>query len=155
MSNNMQIRPAARAVVLHNNQLLVMKRNKFGSKYMTLVGGRLEPGEEPEEAVLREAAEETGLELKDPKLVFIEEPASRWGTQYIFLCDYLSGEPKLDLLSEEYESTLGGENTYTPCWISFAELAENGLPFRSERLRNEVIMAINSSFPLSVKRWTP
>lgn len=154
-NNKNMPRPAGRAIVVLNDQLLVMKRNKFGNEYVTLVGGRLEPGESPEEAVLREATEETGLKLRSPKLVFIEEASGSWGIQYIFLCEYVSGVPKLDPLSEEYESTLAGKNTYQPIWYSLNELNENRIPFRTERLRKEILSAIRTSFPLSVKRWTP
>jgi len=52
---------AARAIIIENDKMLLMHRNKNGSKYFTLVGGQLRDGESAEEGVVREVKEETGL----------------------------------------------------------------------------------------------
>lgn len=148
-------RPAARAIVIRGSELLVMHRNKYGSKYIVLVGGRLEPGESAEDAVLREAHEETGLTLVSPRLVFIEEPYGEWGKQHIYLCNYTVGEPHLQIDSEEYASNKKGENTYTPAWYTISELRKAAVPFRSERLRSEILHALEYGFPDTPKQWTP
>ena len=60
---------------------------------MVTPGGRVEEGETPEDTVLREVTEETTVRIANPKLVYVEEPNDgRWGTQYIYLCEYVSGE---------------------------------------------------------------
>lgn len=58
-----QPRMTARAIVCDaEGRLAVMHVEKFG--LYTLPGGGIEPGETPEQAVLREAAEETGWQCK-------------------------------------------------------------------------------------------
>lgn len=147
---------ASRAIVFRNGNLLIVERNKFGRRYRTLVGGRVEPGETFEQALIREVAEETTMTVKNPKHVFDEIVPEFSVIQHIFLCEYVSGEPKLDLSSEEYEIGLAGENTYLPMWMPFEKiLSESGsFPFVTPRLLEEINNAYNSSFPTSVKEWT-
>ena len=58
-------RPAAYGIVVNDDKILLTKqRGKFH-----LPGGGIELGEMPEDAVLREIREETGLEAAYPKLV--------------------------------------------------------------------------------------
>lgn len=80
------MRKAVRAIVIRNDQILVMKRQKFGQLYHTLVGGGIDHGETPEQALRRELYEETGLEIASPQLVYVEEAGDPFGTQFVFLC---------------------------------------------------------------------
>ncbi len=59
--------------VKHNNHTLMLQRGKkagdiHAGKWNGL-GGKLEPGESPEECVIREVQEESGLSITKPKLV--------------------------------------------------------------------------------------
>lgn len=59
------------------------------------VGGKFEAGESPEDCLLREVKEETGLTLKSYKLRGIVTFVSdEWGTEYmhLFTSDYYEGE---------------------------------------------------------------
>jgi len=49
---------------------------RFGANLFVFPGGRLDPGERPRDAAVREAAEETGIELDPEALV----PMTRWVT---------------------------------------------------------------------------
>jgi 8-oxo-dGTP diphosphatase len=149
-------RDAARAIVIKNDKLLVMKRYKPGKgNYVVLLGGRIEEGETPEQAVVREVREESTVEVASPRLVFIEEPHKEWGRMYVFVCDYVSGEPILDTASEEYAAQQAGYGTYEPVWVPIADLSQSNIPFRTERLKNELLDAIKLGFPATPKRWTP
>ena len=150
----MNIRPAARAIVLKDGKMLIMKRTKPGRKYMVTPGGRIEDGEKPEETVLREVLEETTVEVSNPRLVFVEEPNDGvWGTQYIYICDYVSGEPKLNPDSEEYQYQKMGYGTYEPLWLVYSELDNSEYPLKSARLGDEIRQALKDGFPDTPKHW--
>ncbi len=58
------------AVIVHNNGIVLIKRRNEPFKgHYALPGGFVEYGETVEEALVREAKEETGLEVKPVKLV--------------------------------------------------------------------------------------
>lgn len=80
------MKKAARAIIIEDNKVLVMQRNKSGNQYYTLVGGRLDKDETPEQALVREVKEETGMDVIAARLVFVEEHPEPYNQQYIFLC---------------------------------------------------------------------
>ena len=55
------MRLRASAVILHNGSVLLIHRRKNGVEYYVLPGGKIELGETPEEAVIRELTEELGV----------------------------------------------------------------------------------------------
>lgn len=147
---------AARAIIIHNDQLLVIRRSKpSGKKYMVTPGGRIEPGEEKIAALLRELAEETMVEIANPRLVFIEDPNSaQYGLQYVFLCDYIGGEPQLHPDSEELVYQAQGHGTYEPMWFPLSKFPSAEYPFLSERLAEEIVKGVQQGFPSEPKQWT-
>lgn len=146
------MRRAARAIVIRNDELLVIDRDKFGKQYLTLPGGRIEMGEQPEEAIRRELREETGLEIGACRLVFVEEAGDPYGTQHIFLCEYINGEPKLSESSEEAAINKLGQNIHTPKWVAINNLDEK--PFVSEELKRRVIAGYSNGFPQEVDHFS-
>lgn len=139
------MRKAARAIILNGDQILVMHRNKFGFEYDILVGGGVEIGESPDQALLREIQEETGVVVSKPQLVFVEQAAEPYGVQYIYLCNYVSGDPALDPNSTESKIDAMGVNRYQPLWRKLTEMET--LPFRSSALKQAIIDGINNGFP--------
>lgn len=144
-------RKSARVIVIHNDKLLVMFRNKFGTKYVTLIGGKVDIGETPEQAALREVREEASLEVANPRLVFIDH-ADFYGDQYIYYCDYVSGEPQLAPGTHEEAINKLGQNLYEPGWLSLSELPN--VPFLSAELQQAIIDATTDGWPEHVVEFT-
>lgn len=138
-------RKAVRAIVIKDNSLLVMHRNKFGHQYYTLIGGGVKTGETPERALVREVREETGLQATHARQVFIEEAGDPYGTQLIYLCVTKDGEVALSPHADEAHINALGQNLHTPMWLPLSELPE--VTFRSERLKEAILDGIKNGFP--------
>lgn len=134
-----------RGIVFKGNSLLVMRRDKFGKQYYTLPGGGVDIGETTEQTLQREMREETGLKLGDARLVFIEDAGEPYGTQYIYLIDYIDGEPQLSPDSTEAGITSLGKNIYQPGWLAVTELTK--VSFISERIRQAILKSLQAGFP--------
>jgi 8-oxo-dGTP diphosphatase len=85
--------------VKHNGKTLMVHRNKkpddiHEGKWNGL-GGKFEPGESPEECVIREVLEESGLSIQDPKLhgllLFTNFKGNDWYV-FVFTAREFSGE---------------------------------------------------------------
>ena len=139
------MKKAVRAIVMKDNALLVIKRNKFGRIYYTLPGGGVDMGENTEQALIREMKEETCLDLGENRLVFIEQSGEPYGTQYVYLVAYAGGEPALDPGSDEAGISALGQNLYEPMWLEVSELPK--VEFVTPRLRQAVLDGIQNGFP--------
>ena len=139
------MRKAARAIVIKDNKLLVMHREKFGNSYDTLPGGNVRGHETPIDALNRELSEEVQLQLANPRLVFIEHSGHPWGDQYHFLCDYVSGEPRIQEGSEEDILNRMGNNLHQPAWVPLDQLS--GREFRTKELQQHILAAVQNGWP--------
>lgn len=84
--------------VERDGQYLMLYRNKKqndinGGKYIG-IGGHLEHGETPDECIIREAYEETGLKLHNPRLrgliTFVIDDIDEY--TFLYTCDDFDGE---------------------------------------------------------------
>jgi ADP-ribose pyrophosphatase YjhB (NUDIX family) len=139
------MRTTSRAIVLKDDQLLVMDRNKFGQKYIALIGGGLEPGESLEQCLVRELREEAMIEIANPKLVIVEDAGNVFGMQYIYLCQWVSGEPTLSASSQEALISAAGQNMYIPKWMPIQELSSSN--FQPTELKQLLLEMIENGFP--------
>jgi len=137
---------AARAIVIEGNKILVMHRNKHGSQYFTLVGGRVNDNETIEQALVREVKEETGLEVIRARLVFVEEHPAPYNEQYIFLCEVAPHESvAIQDTSEEGFMNRIDINIHKPLWSELSSFSK--LPFRTPQLLDAITEALKKGFP--------
>ncbi len=76
--------------------LLLKRKASHGAGTWCPPGGHLELGESPEECVLREAREETGIEVADARFIAITNDVFPEGKHYLTVWmegTYVSGEP--------------------------------------------------------------
>lgn len=100
MENVMQVRVTG--ILIEGEKLLLVKQ-KVANRNWSLPGGRVENGEMLEEAMIREMREETGLEVKIKKLLYVcDKPDASPSLLHItFLLEKLTGE--IMLPSNEFD----------------------------------------------------
>ncbi|KKW37136.1 MAG: MutT/nudix family phosphohydrolase [Candidatus Giovannonibacteria bacterium GW2011_GWA2_53_7] len=121
----------ASAVLIKDGNILLMHRTKIDRDYFVLPGGSLENGESLEEAVVREAKEETGfdVEIKEKLGEIYDERNER--RHHLFRVEILGGE--LGLGSPEKERNCK-ENGYGLEWHALDHLPSPLYPDHVERL---------------------
>lgn len=142
---------AARAIIIEDGKILVMHRNKYGSEYFTLVGGRAKEGESLEQTLVREVKEETGLDVTKARLAFVEEHPEPYNDQYIYLCEVAPHESiAIQDTSEEAFMNRLDLNTHKPVWVHAGAFAR--LQFRTPQLYNAIKEALRKGFPAEPKK---
>lgn len=96
----------------HGTLLLAHERQPRKEKYWGLLGGRVDPGEEPVQAAKRELMEEAGMESDDWKLLMTVDPIGKidW-TVYIYIArgckkvaaPHLDGGEDIDIHAHTFE----------------------------------------------------
>ena len=146
------MRQCSRAIIIKDNQLLLMKRKQRDKQFYSLVGGAIEPGETPEQALTREVYEETSIEIANPRLVIIEDDGDYYGIQHIFLADYKSGEIAIQDNTDESRDNQQGDNTYQPQWVNLSELGNTSL--LPSELKQSILQGLTGGFsdqPIKLK----
>lgn len=83
------------AIIIRNNEIL-LARHTYGRGIGKLIipGGYIKQGETPEEAVIREVQEETGITIKPLEIAGIRFNRKDW--YVIFTAEYISGQAQSD-----------------------------------------------------------
>lgn len=110
-------------VVLLQDDRILLARHKCGDRsYWVLPGGAVEEGETPEEAAVRELREETALEIRVERLLFVDEPRRDGeivikSPRYTFLGQAVGGA----LCSQEDREGGHAEKGFLAgtCWMPF------------------------------------
>lgn len=113
------------AVFIINPQtraILLIHRFRAGQEYYTLPGGKIEAGETPEEACVREAKEETSLDITLKEKVAVMHNLGR--TEHYFLAGSFSGEVALGGPEKEHQNA---ENQYHLEWVEGSQLGQINL----------------------------
>ena len=88
-------KPAAIAIVFSKDQEKVLLVKRRDVPIWVLPGGGIDMGESPEQAAVREAAEETGVEVEVTRKSCEYFPTNRLGGQtHVFICRAVAGSPQ-------------------------------------------------------------
>ncbi len=120
----------------------VKKKNDVNQDKWIGIGGKFEDGESPEECVLREAKEETGLTLTDYRYCgLVTFVSDRWETEYMHLFHATGWTGTIRECDEGVLEWIGKkELAALPQWAGdriFLRLMDEGGPFFSLKLRYE------------------
>lgn len=108
-------------IVIKDGKVLLIHRFNKGDEYWVFPGGGVEEGETPEQAAVREIDEEAMISVVPKKFLY----HITWDTgeeNFFYLCEYVSGEPRLHPGSVEIEQMKNGEQVFEPLWIEIESL---------------------------------
>lgn len=118
-------------IIIEDNHVLLIRREKNGGLYFVFPGGGIETEEIPEEAAVREAFEELGVHVK---LCGMVDTIQLNGKQYFFRAEILSGKigtGKGDELSKH------DRGSYEPMFVPIQQL--HSLPVFPKEIADKVL----------------
>lgn len=122
------MRKRATAVIIRNEEVLLIRRTKAGREYYIFPGGGVEEGETIEDAVKREVKEETTIEVDSMhKLFFLKVGIPQLDVskekyeheEHVYFVEKYSGSPELSGPEKERASE---QNQYHLEWKPVSEL---------------------------------
>lgn len=118
------MRTRAGIVLIEDNKVALIERHRAGLDYFVFPGGGVDEGESPEQAAVREAMEELGVEVViRQKVAEIQIETSR---QIYFLVERVAGEFGTGRGEEFTDSDPSdpSEGIYVPIWMPIEELSQ-------------------------------
>jgi len=118
------MRIRAGVVLIKDDKVALIERHRAGLHYFIFPGGGVNAGESPEQAAIREAMEELGIEVVIKQKV-AEVQVGRKSRQVYFLVDQIGGEFGTGS-GEEYTDSDPqdpDEGVYIPIWMPIDELS--------------------------------
>ena len=100
-------------LVEDGNKILLQNRVKNDWKGYTLPGGHVEKDESFVDAVIREMKEETGLDIKNPKLVGVKQFPIKHGRYIVFLYK-----------TNEFDGKLQSSNDGEMEWVEYKDISK-------------------------------
>ena len=130
------MRVRAGIVLIEDGKVALIERHRAGLDYFVFPGGGVDLGETSEQAAVREAMEELGVEVRiKQKVAVIHFDQS---TQVYFLVERISGEFGSGTGEEFADADPNDphEGTYFPIWMPMMELStlENVYPVQMAKL---------------------
>jgi 8-oxo-dGTP pyrophosphatase MutT (NUDIX family) len=136
-------------ILIENDRVALIERVRQGRTYYLFPGGTREPGETAEQAAVREAKEELGLDVRLGRLVAIVEFDGN--RQDYFLAETIGGIFGTGD-GAEYDSLPTSEvGSYCPVWIDCGDLANYDVRPRvlAEAVRSGSVLALRQ--PLQIQ----
>jgi 8-oxo-dGTP diphosphatase len=117
------MRVRAGIVLIEENKVALIERHRAGLHYFVFPGGGVDEGESPEQAAVREAMEELGIEVAIKQKV-AEIRIGRNSRQVYFLVEQTNGEFGTGAGEEYTDSDPNDpeEGIYFPVWMPIDEL---------------------------------
>lgn len=119
------MRTRAGIVLIEDNKVALIERHRAGLDYFVFPGGGVDEGETPEQAAVREAMEELGIEVavkqKTAEIYFDES------VQVYFLVERVAGEFGTGVGEEftDADPNDPSEGIYIPIWMPIDELKQH------------------------------
>lgn len=125
------MRTRAGIVLIEDNKVALIERHRAGLEYFVFPGGGVNEGESIEQAAIREAMEELGVDVAiKQKIAIIYFGQS---TQHYFLADKLRGEFGTGAGEEFIDVDINSsEGIYIPIWMPIEELSQHEKVFPAE-----------------------
>jgi 8-oxo-dGTP diphosphatase len=119
------MRIRAGIVLIQDGMVALIERHRAGLDYFVFPGGGVDDGESPEQAAIREAVEELGIEVAIKQKV-AEIQLGHKSRQIYFLVEYVAGEFGTGV-GEEYtdaDPNDPDEGIYIPIWMPIQQLPQ-------------------------------
>jgi 8-oxo-dGTP diphosphatase len=132
----------AAIVLIQDDKIALIERQRAGLHYFTFPGGHLDGGESPEQAAVREAREELGLEVSIQRLL-----AEIWWhdlPQYYYLVESVGGNFGTGT-GEEMFGALPEKGSYQPVWVPLKGLLD--LPVLPQVMAEMIVRARSAGWP--------
>jgi len=129
-------------ILLQDNKVALIERQRAGLYYFTFPGGHIEQGETPEQAAMREAGEELGLQIVVRRLVAVGEWQGQ--AQYYYLSEAVGGVFGTGT-GEEMNHPHPGRGSYHPLWIAVSEMLN--LAVKPGEMAELVVRSLRDGWP--------
>ncbi len=126
------MRTRAGIILIEDDKVALIERHRAGLEYYVFPGGGVDIGETSEQAAIREAMEELGVEVairQEVAVIHFDQ-----STQVYFLVERVSGEFGTGTGEEYTDSDPGDpqEGVYVPVWMSIDELPQQQKVFPAD-----------------------
>ena len=106
----------ARAIIIRNRHIALIKRQREERTYYVIPGGGMETGENPQQTAIRESHEELGLTIAIERL--LAKVTFHGREQYYFLARVTGGHFGTGSGPEMTGKYPPERGTYTPVWVA-------------------------------------
>jgi 8-oxo-dGTP pyrophosphatase MutT (NUDIX family) len=127
-------------LVVQDGRLLILHRRKRGDVYDAIPGGKIEDGETPAQAAIREIEEETSLRVRLSAPVLVLENEGR--REFYFDARKITGEPVLGGSEAAFSSPA---NAYALGWLALTDLKH--APIRPPALKEWLVARNWDEYP--------